>query len=454
MALADGARSPGARAAAAALPHRARPAPASRTVPADGHAFNCGRCLELFPGDYAPYADAQAGVAGGQFFNFWHPGVAYAAGNVVAPTTYNGFVFRALNTAQRTPEQRADGAPLAEQVERDGQRQLHRRIPAMPRLEGRARADVRIRGRRHGRESRRHVAGKRNPWPLQDRGFDDPQADPDPSFIPSGNTCGPAKNQPCKIYISYKRADLWAFPNPLPPPTALPPPNPLFPYRPKRRTRTRQPAMGLTAGLRPRVESSERHGRRRGRRDTGPPPDRHNRGAFAAYLQFRPLPVCPAVPQRRVRGAVSSCARSAQLRCLRGRPPCGGWLSTTAEATLPARRSRGRQRRPVPALRAGHGAAGAGEFWPLVPFPRDWAPYKTSDCNSATAIKRLLRFASSIVSFDSTKDYMSEYSLAEDSSNVVVVSPATPIAGSLRDAYNYFKNTVFAQNDPFADCRL
>src|SRR5262245_42223424 len=96
----------------------------------------------------------------------------------------------------------------------------------------------------------------------------------------------------------------------------------------------------------------------------------------------------------------------------------------------------------------------APESWPLVPIPRDWAPYKNTDGDSSTAIKRLLRFASSIVSFDSTRSYMSEYSLAEDATNVVVTAPGTPIAGALRDAYLYFKNTVQAQQDPFAACRL
>ena len=83
--------------------------------------------------------------------------------------------------------------------------------------------------------------------------------------------------------------------------------------------------------------------------------------------------------------------------------------------------------------------------WPVIPIPRDWK--LGSDAQSVPAIKRLLRFSSSIVNYDSTQPHMSEYSLAENANDVVVTAPGTPIAGVLMDAYNYFKNTVFTELD-------
>ena len=89
--------------------------------------------------------------------------------------------------------------------------------------------------------------------------------------------------------------------------------------------------------------------------------------------------------------------------------------------------------------------------WPVIPLPRDWVP---GDAPSVPAIKRLLRFSSSIVNYDSTQPHMNEYSLAEDANDVVVTSAGTPVAGVLKDAYNYFKNTVFQElDDPSINCR-
>jgi hypothetical protein len=90
----------------------------------------------------------------------------------------------------------------------------------------------------------------------------------------------------------------------------------------------------------------------------------------------------------------------------------------------------------------------------VIPFPRDWAPFKSSDSDSLAAIKRLLRFSTSIVSYDSTQPHMSEYRLAEDANNVIVTAPSTPLAGALKDAYTYFVNSVFPQtDDPAINCR-
>ena len=89
--------------------------------------------------------------------------------------------------------------------------------------------------------------------------------------------------------------------------------------------------------------------------------------------------------------------------------------------------------------------------WPVVPFPRDWI---ASDTPSVPVIKRLLRFASSVVSYDSTATHMSEYRLEENARNVVVSAPGTPLAGALYDAYNYFVNAVFPlTDDPAINCR-
>ena len=69
-------------------------------------------------------------------------------------------------------------------------------------------------------------------------------------------------------------------------------------------------------------------------------------------------------------------------------------------------------------------------------------------------IKRLLRFASSIVSYDSSATHMSEYRLEENARNVVVTAPGTPLAGALHDAYDYFVNAVFPlTDDPAINCR-
>jgi len=93
---------------------------------------------------------------------------------------------------------------------------------------------------------------------------------------------------------------------------------------------------------------------------------------------------------------------------------------------------------------------GAGD-WPVIPFPRDWIP---SDTPSVPVIKRLLRFASSVVSYDSTATHMSEYRLEENARNVVVSAPGTPLAGALHDAYNYLVNAVFPlTDDPAINCR-
>ena len=97
--------------------------------------------------------------------------------------------------------------------------------------------------------------------------------------------------------------------------------------------------------------------------------------------------------------------------------------------------------------------------WPIVPFRREWlgTDYPSGGSPEAS-IKRLLRFSSSIVSYNSAAPPDSAYTLAEDAKEVAVTAPGTPIAGVLLDAYNYFVNSVFptppsVAPDPAIDCR-
>ena len=97
--------------------------------------------------------------------------------------------------------------------------------------------------------------------------------------------------------------------------------------------------------------------------------------------------------------------------------------------------------------------------WPVIPFRREWLGTDYPGGNSPeTAIKRLLRFTSSIVSYDSSQPAQSAYRLEEDAKEVAVTAAGTPLAGALLDAYNYFVNSVFppptsGAPDPAIDCR-
>ncbi len=103
--------------------------------------------------------------------------------------------------------------------------------------------------------------------------------------------------------------------------------------------------------------------------------------------------------------------------------------------------------------------AASPDDWPVVPFRREWLGTDYPGGNSPeAAIKRLLRFSSSIVSYDSAATADRAYTLAEDAKEVVVTAPGTPMAGVLLDAYNYFVNSVFptptnGAPDPAIDCR-
>jgi hypothetical protein len=252
------------------------------------------------------------------------------------------------------------------------------------------------------------------PLPLAYRGFDDPQADPDPtlSFRQS-------------VTIDYKRADLY----------------------------------DLGAGLGIYQSDDSLTGNPQWGSDPGTPdndadgvldpstiPDRHNQGMYAAIFD-------PDVPFQRDQqfpndafAGISCPFPPLANPCDVYAQDCGGMAKfDTAKPSDPASATGFFNPYPVVA------APPAQANWPVVPFPRDWIP---SDTPSAPAIKKLLRFASSVVSYDSTATHMSEYRLEENARNVVTTAPGTPLAGVLKDAYDYLVNSVFPlTDDPAINCR-
>jgi hypothetical protein len=388
--------------------------------------LNCGRCVDLYHEDYRPLLD------------FWAAKTPYNAGNLVAPTSYNGFAYRAQNpgTSANLPTDVPPGlgephwpAKLSATVS-DNSPGCN--TPGHPQcIVWKAEPEPLCGFIDDGHGNPDLVTPEtRNPLPLLDRGFDDPQADPDPTFIWSGKA----------IYISYKRADLWNFPNP------APPKDPLFPYQTYADdTKNGNPPWGSQS---PNDMDAD------GLSDPASPTltDRHNRGAYAAFYNFDRYEFAQQSPNDAVAEPSHPLPAPAPCNVYAAGHLCGGLALFDGHPHDVANN-------PYVPYPTGPPPP-APEYWPLVPFPRDWSPFSGSnpgsDANSVTAIKRLLRFASSIVSFDSGAVHMSEYQLAEDAGNVVVMAAGTPIAGSLRDAYNYFKNSVQAPSvqDPFAACRL
>jgi hypothetical protein len=241
------------------------------------------------------------------------------------------------------------------------------------------------------------------PLPVNFRGFDDPQADPTAGLIFVKST-----------YIKYVRADLYDLP-----PT----------YQ----------ADDLVTGNPP-WGSQPGDGDADGVPDVSALADRHNQGAFAATIR----------KDRRQReqqwpndasAAISSPFPPIADPCDVYTIDCGGIAKFSTKA-------------PTGYTPYASSPPPSSVDWPVIPFPRDWAPFKSTDADSLAAIKRLLRFSTSLVSYDSSQPHMSEYSLAEDANNVVVTAPGTPLAGALLDAYHYFVNSVFPQtDDPAINCR-
>ncbi len=246
-----------------------------------------------------------------------------------------------------------------------------------------------------------------DPLPRAYRGFDDPQADPSNPPLPTNR----------KAKIVYVRADLYDFP-------------PVY----------KTTAQDVLNGNPP-------WGSATGDGDADALPDsltdRHNQGAYSAtYNKDRPQRD-QQFPNDAL-GGVSCPFPPLANPCSPYLTDCGGIAHFSDSA--PGNPSY------VPYAVATQPPNPTD--WPVVPFPRDWGSFKTTDGDSIQAIKRLLRFTSSIVNYDSTAPHMDEYTLAEDARNVVVTAPGTPLAGALRDVYTYLVNSVFPQDDdPNINCR-
>ncbi|HEY6146764.1 MAG TPA: PilC/PilY family type IV pilus protein, partial [Thermoanaerobaculia bacterium] len=241
-----------------------------------------------------------------------------------------------------------------------------------------------------------------DPLPVQYRGFDDPQADPASGSIFVQTT-----------YVRYLRADLYSLPPVYTADDNLTG-NPFW---------GSQPGDGDADGLSDALA------------------DRHNQGAYSAiYNSDR-----PQRDQQFPNDAFAevSCPFPPMANpCDPYTVDCGG-IALYNDA-----KPSGYD--PYPGATDPPSQAN----WPVIPFPRDWAPYKSTDTDSVAAIKRLLRFSSAVVNYDQTAPHMSEYTLAEDARNVIVTAPGTPLAGALSDAYHYFVNSVFPQaDDPAINCR-
>ncbi|HXM76398.1 MAG TPA: hypothetical protein VN971_06465, partial [Thermoanaerobaculia bacterium] len=90
------------------------------------------------------------------------------------------------------------------------------------------------------------------------------------------------------------------------------------------------------------------------------------------------------------------------------------------------------------------------DLWPIVPFQRDWKP----DTPNVPVLKKLLRFVSSIISYNSAMPVLTAYTLEESMNDTVIASGNTPIAGALKDVYQYLKLSVFPDtSDPDINCR-
>jgi Neisseria PilC beta-propeller domain len=267
--------------------------------------------------------------------------------------------------------------------------------------------------------------------PVFMRGFDDPQADPDPTLVL-------VQQQ----QIKFIRADLYNMPpayssndllNGNPPWGSCPTADAGCPVAPD------NDADGVA--------------------DTGTVPDRHNQGAYSAvYDKERPRQM-----QQYPNDAFAAPS------CPLGIPPggcdpysmdCGGMSHFNTFKSFPgaAPNALGPADSPSPAVYPVAAPLSPGD-WPIVPFKREWIGTDYSGGNSPeAAIKRLLRFSSSIVSYNSAAPPETAYTLAEDAKEVAVTAPGTPIAGVLLDAYNYFVNSVFptppsVPADPSIDCR-
>jgi hypothetical protein len=263
------------------------------------------------------------------------------------------------------------------------------------------------------------------------RGFDDPQADPDPTLVLIQS-----------VQVKFVRGDLYNLP-------------PVFTSNDSSNGNPPWgscPTAGAGCPVAPDNDAD-------GVVDTGSVSNRHNQGAFSAvYDKERPrqnqqypndafaAPSCPlGIPAGGCDPYSMDCGGMAHFNTFKGFPGQAPNALGPPDVANP-------NVYPVapPASPAD---------WPVVPFRREWLGTDYPGGNSPeSSIKRLLRFSSSIVSYDSSQPPERAYTLAEDANEVVVTAPGTPIAGMLVDAYNYFVNAVFpappsSAPDPAIDCR-
>jgi Neisseria PilC beta-propeller domain len=263
------------------------------------------------------------------------------------------------------------------------------------------------------------------------RGFDDPQADPDPTLVLVQS-----------VQVKYTRGDLYNLP----------------PVYSSNDSSNGNPPWGScpTAGAGcPVAPDNDADGVP----DSGSVANRHNQGAFSGnYDKERPrqsqqypndafaAPSCPlGIPAGGCDPYSMDCGGVAHFNTFKGFPGSAPNALGPADASNPT---------VFPVVPPASPAD-----WPVVPFRREWLGTDYPGGNSPEAsIKRLLRFTSSIVSYDSAATADRAYTLSEDAKEVVVTAPGTPLAGALLDAYNYFVNSVFptppgGAPDPAIDCR-
>jgi len=261
------------------------------------------------------------------------------------------------------------------------------------------------------------------------RGFDDPQADPDTSLQLLQT-----------VEIKYVRGDLYDLP----------------PQFQASDTLNGNPPWGSCPSLAlgcPAAPDNDADGKA----DAGTITDRRNQGMYSAiYDKERPRP-SGQFPSDALAGpscplGISGCDPYSQ--------DCGGLahFNTFKGFAGAAPRALGPPDATPPAVYPSNPPASPPD-WPVVPFRREWLGTDYPGGNSPeNAIKRLLRFTSSIVSYDSSQPADRAYRLEEDAKEVAVTASCTPLAGALLDAYNYFVKSVFppptsGAPDPAIDCR-
>ena len=245
------------------------------------------------------------------------------------------------------------------------------------------------------------------------RGFDDPQADPDLSltFLQT-------------VEIRYVRGDLYDLP----------------PQFVSDDVSSGNPPWGSCPSLSlgcPTAPDMDADGK-----SDSIPGNRRNQGAYSAIAdKDRPRPF-GQVPSDAMAGP--SCPLGI-IGCDPYTQDCGGLAHFNTFKGFPgtAPAALGPPDAPLPAVYPQNPPA-SPEDWPIVPFRRDWLGTDYPGGNSPeSSIKRLLRFSSSIVSYNSAAPADSAYGLEEDAKEVALTAACTPLAGALLDAYNYFVNSVF-----------